>query len=400
MPQTTLNLTNAIRTKYAAKYIEAAEMQRVYDRLAMPVGKLGVEGASFLGNSVTLNFLSDMQPGVDEISQVLDVTPQNLRDATTTVSPVSRFGALQWAEALDLKAYTNYGEERFKVLGKNQMESVDLLAQAAALQGAFVDAFVARASLDAGTATHRLTDTRMTMVDAKLQSMKCPAYLGNGRNQFFAIMHPYSFADLRTGGNVVSVGQYQAKEIILNWELGQIGPFKLIVTPFAKTFWSAGVVNASSVATTLATTTPKALDKTITVAASTNMVVGMPVSIGSVETANTFYPMNERVIITDITATPIISIAGEGANGGLRFDHVLGETVKNADSVFPVSFGGPASLVKMYDETIGEYGEIVGPKKQGLIDQFASIGWKWYGQYGRVVESWLVRGEYSSSLEA
>jgi hypothetical protein len=400
MPQETGNLTNAVRTKYAAKYIEAAELQRVYDRLAFPVGKLGVENAAFLANSVTLNFLSDMQPGVSTISETTDVSPVTLRDATTTISPTSRYGALQWSEALELKAYTNYGEERFKLLGKNQMESVDLLAQAAALQGAVIQRVpTARSSLDAGTATHRCTDSAFTYADAKLQTLKCPPYLGNGRNQYFAIMHPYAYTDLRLGGNVVTVGQYQAKEIILNWELGQLGPFKLIVTPWAKSFWSAGANNGTAVGTTVATTAPKALDKTMTVAANTNMFNGQVLTVGTLETANTHYPMNERIVVTDASTTTI-GLAGEGANGGLRFDHVIGETVSNADNVFPVVFGGPSSIAKLYDESVGEYGEIVGPKRQGLLDQFGSIGWKWYGNYGRIVESWLLRGEFSSSIDA
>ena len=38
------------------------------------------------------------------------------------------------------------------------------------------------------------------------------------------------------------------------------------------------------------------------------------------------------------------------------------------------------------------------PKEGGIVNQFASIGWKYYGQYGRWVESWIIRGEFSSSL--
>ena len=108
--QTTANLSNAIRTKYGNVYIEAAMFNRVYDMFAAPVGREGVEDDAFLGNSVQVNFLSDMPPGTSTISEISDVVPSTLRDATATISPTSRWGALSWAEALDLKAYTNYGE--------------------------------------------------------------------------------------------------------------------------------------------------------------------------------------------------------------------------------------------------------------------------------------------------
>lgn len=399
--QDTSNLSSSIRTKYANKYIEAADYSRVYDRYAAPIGKEGVEQASFLANAVQVNFLSDMAIGTSTVSEAIDVVPQSLREATATISPTSRWGALQWSELIDLKAYTNYGEQRMKLLGKNQAETVDLLAQAQALQGGFLQRAAARNSLDAGTTGHRLTDTVFSIIDAKLQSAKCPAYVDGSRSMYFATMHPYAFHDIRLGGNVVSVAQYQDKGIILNFELGQVGPFKLIVTPWAKVFWGAGAANASAIETTLAAsaTANLALAKTIEVADATNIDQGDSLLVGTHETGNTHYETNERVVVQSVSGTTI-TIIGEGANGGLRFDHAVGEAVSNDDSVFPVVFGGPASLAKLYDSGVGEYGTIVGPKLDGIVDQFATVGWKWYGNYGRWVESWLIRGEFASSLEA
>jgi hypothetical protein len=42
----------------------------------------------------------------------------------------------------------------------------------------------------------------------------------------------------------------------------------------------------------------------------------------------------------------------------------------------------------------------VGPKVSGAIDQFGTLGWKWYGGYGRWRENTLHRTEVASSLEA
>lgn len=400
--ETTSTLTNAIRTKYTNQYIEAAELARVYDQLSEPVGKEGVQDSINSNNTVLVNFLSDMQPGVTAISQVADITPQTLRDATATVSPVSRGEALQWSEALELRAYTNYGEQRFKAVGKNMMESVDLLAQAAALQGGNVLRAAARASIDAGTPAHNLTEAAFAEAEVLMQTLKTPSFIGNGRNQWFAIMHPSAFYDLRNNGNVESVALYQKAEIALNFELGQLGPFKIIATPWAKVFGAAGADNASNVATTLSSAANK-LAKTIVVASATNITAGDWLTIGTEETANTFQPVNERVRVSaDYSAGTTIDIIGEGANGGLRFDHDSAVAVRNADSVFPVAYGGPMSLVKLYDTKLenGAFGQVVGPKLDGILDQFATLGWKWYGNYGRWVESWILRGEYSGSLEA
>ena len=36
----------------------------------------------------------------------------------------------------------------------------------------------------------------------------------------------------------------------------------------------------------------------------------------------------------------------------------------------------------------------------GMLNQWISRGWKWYGAYARPIENRLVRGEYASSLDA
>jgi hypothetical protein len=84
----------------------------------------------------------------------------------------------------------------------------------------------------------------------------------------------------------------------------------------------------------------------------------------------------------------------------LRFDHPVGAAVSNDDNVATVVFGGPESLMKVYDPQVGEFGEVVGPKKEGLLDQFVSLGWKWYGQYARPIENRILRYEVSLGRDA
>jgi N4-gp56 family major capsid protein len=396
--QTTTNLSNASRIMYAADYLRGAQMMRLYDQLAAPVSEQGVESSARMGTSVRVNFLSDMTPGTTTISQTSDVVPQTLVDAYADITPTSRWGALQWAEALDVYAYTDYGKARFELLGKHQMETIDVLARDAATQGSAVQRAVARASLDAGTTGHRLTDGEFAKAEIHLQLLKVPAFVENGRPQWFAIMPPDIFYDLRTSTNVLAVGTYQDKEIVLNFELGQIGPFKLIVTPYAKAFYGQGAANGTAYSSTLSSAASP-LDKTIVVGSTLASVAGRWLNIiDTAETANTHVATNERVKYVSGTTTG--TIIGEGSNGGLRFEHAAGAAVTNADSVYTCLFGGPKSLAKLYDAVTGEYGKVIGPKMDGVLDQFASIGWKYYGGYGRWVESWLLRGEYASSLDA
>jgi N4-gp56 family major capsid protein len=395
--ETTSTLSNSIMARYTEKYLEAAEDERVYDQITAPIEGKPMEELK-AASSVKVPFLSDMVPGTAAIPEDTDITPQTLKDALATVTPTSRGEALQCSEKLLVQAYTDYGEKQYQRVGKNAEESIELLARDAALQGSLVDRYVARASLDAGTAAHRCTDSVFAEMQTALLDVGAPGFKFDGGEEYIAIMQPRVFHDIRNGGNVVSVGQYQDKGIHFNWELGKIGNFRLVVTSKAKAFHGAGLDNASAVATTLAAAVA-ALATSITVAAGTNIAVGQWLNIGTEETANTHYATNEHVKVISVSGTTI-GVTGSAPNGGLRFAHASGEAVNNNDSVYPVVFSGKSGLAKVFAPEVGEYGTVLAPRRKGMLDQFVYVGWKFYGGVGRIAENRILRGEYAVSQEA
>ncbi len=400
--ETTSTLTNSLRGRYKDTYMEAAKRQRVYDQIAIPVPGLSMDEAA-RGTSVTVPFLSGMTPGTTTISQVADVTPQILVDATASVSPTSRWGALQWSELLDIQVYTDYAQQRMEKLGEDQVITVEQLAIDVALAGAWVErANATRGNLDAGTASHRASDSVFRKMDGQMQAMRVPGYLNDSgeANTWAAIMTPYLFHDISESGNVDAIGLYQDRGIHLNWEVAQIGNFRLVSSAFAKTFFGAGAANASDASTTLsadaarfATTVTTADDK------ASESASGLFLNIGTEETGTSFFADNEQVKLSSASGTTL-TIIGSGENEGFRYAHADATAVNNNDSVYTIVFGGPASLVKVFVPSIGEFGEVVGPKESGILKQFASVGWKFYGNYGLLTENRIVRGEYSTSYEA
>jgi len=379
--------------------------QRVYDQIAVPYTRFA-NGQSMdelmAGSSIQINFLSAMDPGVTAISQIADVVPQTLRDAIASVTPTSRGEALQWAQQLDIQVYTDYTARAYERLGENQMESVEILALDAATQGSWVERTAVRASLDAGTSTDRASDSIFRKYHAHMLSQKVPGFIDdNGEaNTFSAIMHPFPFHDIAESGNVDSIGLYQMAGIHLNFELGKIGPFRLIVSPYAKVFLGAGADNGTDVDTTLNGAVNKLATSVVSASdVSSNITAGLGWMIGTEETGSTNYPDNERIKVLSASTTTL-TILGEAENGGLRYDHASGASVRNADSVYPIVLAGPESLVKVFATDVGEFGEVVGPKKQGVLDQFNTLGWKFFGGYGRFAENRLLRVEVSTSYEA
>ncbi len=395
------NLSSSIRTQYVADYLDRLYGQRLYDQLASPLPGLSPEQA-IQGTSVQVNFLSSMSLVSAIISESADMTPSVLFDATATTSVTSRGAALQWSEKLDIRVYTDYAAARVQKLADNAIESIEVIACAAATKGTYIERAAARASLDAGTASHRASDSIFRKMHGRMLSLKIPGFINESfeANTFAAIMHPYVFHDISESGNVDAIGTYQDKGIHLNFELGQVGPFRLVVSPNAKTFFGAGLANASTTQTgPLSATTP--LATTFNLAATmTGTAITVPWTIGTLETGDVHYPHNEQIMVTSDPSTLCNYFVGSAENGGLRYAHPTTDTVTNDDSVYTIVFGGPESLYKLYAPSVGEFGEVVGPKTSGLADQFSSVAWKFYGGYGRLTENRITRGEYSTSYEA
>lgn len=398
-PQTTSNLSNARWAKYLPEYIRAAEFERVYDFFAsdavVPDERMQ---DLYRSSSVNLQFIGDMEPGTATIPESLDVPSAAVRDTTFQITPTSRYGLIEASEKLMNQAGTNYPTERYYILGKNHAETVDLVAKDKATQGGVVNRAAARTSLDAGTAGHKLSRSSFMNVASDLMTKKVATFMNGGRAMWGAVLPPYALDDLLTSTGILETGEYQKASIVLSNELGELGRFKLFVTPWAKTFFGGGAANASAIETTL-NGAVNALAKTIVVASAANIDVGDFVMIGTHETGDTHYPTNERVQVVSVVSTTI-GISGEGPNGGLRFDHASGDAVSNDDNVGTVVFGGTKSLAKIYDPITGEFGEVLPPEKIGALKHIYQLGWKWYGQYERWNESWLSRYEVAFGRDA
>lgn len=390
--------TNSIRTLYSDMYMDEAERVRLYDQFAVPVEQAGVEQAAKLGATCRVNFLQALPISTDTISQTADVTPQTMIDAYAEVTATSRGAAVQWSELLDLEVYTNLGEARYRAVGRQMMESVDAVAIQPALAGDLVVRYTVRSSLSAASSDHYFNEKQLNYAEQWLQQLQCPAFKMNGRPQWVALGNSAIFKDLRESGNIVSVGIYQDKEIILNYELGQIGPWKLVMSPDAHIFIGQGAAPTSAVATTLSSSAAP-LAKTLVVGSSDNLGFKQWLNIiDAAESGSTCYFNNERVKYVS-SATGTMAFIGMASNGGLRYGHASGVSVTNNYSVYPVVFGGPVSLACMYADNVGRFGQLVGPHIKGSLEQFQEIGWKWYGGYGRWKENGIVRGEFAASFD-
>jgi len=416
--QTTTTLSNSIQTQYNQQYLAGVSKRRFYEQCAVDYTKITGVGKTMdeimKGSAFQVPFLSSMTPTATTISQTADLTPQVLVDAYASMTPTSRGDAIQWSQQTKIQAYDDFVAQAHKRLGENVSETLEALLVDTALAGTWVIRAEARASLNAGTTTDLATDAKFRYLDGLFATHLVPGYIdAAGAESWGAYMHNYVHHDICESGNVDAVGLYQDKSIPLNWELGRLGRFRLVVSPFAKTFWAAGAANTTPVATTLNGAVTK-MGTTIITAADHAANIAKGKSgwlVGTIEAGDTFYPANEMVVPLSAT-TYTVTISGSADNGGLRYSHLTGATVSNADSVYPVLIAGPQSLVKIYatdpagddpDARMapGESGAaIVGPLRSGLAHQWTSLAWKFWGGYGLISQSRICRAEFATSYEA
>ena len=406
---------SSIIARYGESYLKGLKRGLLYDQFAVDYTKYlpGMTMEQIMRSSaVYVPFRSGMNIGTAALSQTSDLTPQARYDATATVAPTSRGEALQWSQQLAINAFSEFTASAFEDIGQNTIETIEAVCIDTALAGTWYDRYAStRLLMDAGTAAHNMSDSQFRRIDGMFQSMSVPGYDGESGPEWSAVAHPFVWHDVMEGGKVVYVGEYQDKGIILNWELGKIGRFKLLGSPYAKVFMGAGANFDTDVDTQVDTAVVR-LDETMVTAndVSANVAKGMFWTVGTIETANTFYPMNERFIPLS-ASTVTLTISGQAPNGGFKYDHSTSSDVIANDSVYPILIAGPESMVRLYatDPANGDPdarpapgvkgAAIVGPLKTGLAHQWDSLAWKWWGGYGRISEQRLYRYECTVSYE-
>lgn len=416
MPQTTSSpaTPSSIISRYVESFLEGAQAPMLYAQSAVDYTKFtkGLTMDELMrASTVYVPVQSGMSVGTSTLSQTSDLTPQGIYDATVTISKTSRGEALQFSQQLSIEAFSEFTANFYRIIGENCMESIEAAAIDVALVGTFYDRAAARASLDAGTAAHNASDAVFRRAAGLFSSMRVPGFETPSGPEWACYMHPWVAHDIQEGGKVVYVAEYQDKNIVLNWELGKIGRFKIVESPYAKVFFGAGADHDTNQASTVATaTTPLGTSVVTAGDLSTSIAKGRLYNIGTEETTSTNYPMNEQFRALS-AATTTITLNGQAANGGLKYPHAVGEAVNNNDSVYTMLFAGPESLVQIY-ATDPQNGDpdakavpgvkgaaIVGPLKTGLAHQWDSLAWKWWGNFGVVAQKYLYRYEVSVSYE-
>src|SRR5215831_17221687 len=275
MPQGTTGtvaLAPEVKALYDADFYIQGQSVLYWDQFADLKGPI-MNGQR--GISQNFPIIESLQPNPTVLDELIDVAPQQMRGSEVVIT-LSEYGnAIEVTKFLVATAYADVYKQAAYINGYNLAESYDYIARA--------------------------------MIGAR--ATKMPLYEDGA---VATAVHPFVFYDLmqdNANGGLRTMSQYSHPELLFNGELAYWGGLRMIVTANAKGFWGAGAAPASAVATTLASAANPG-DTTISVAAATNIAVGMWLAIQDAnEPGNTWSDSNELFMVTGAAGTTITGFA-------------------------------------------------------------------------------------------
>ena len=394
---TTGSIPNSVQALFDADYIENARKQFIYSQGSFIDPHPMSQGNQ--GGSILVPSYHDLSVSSTPISRVADVTPVTFRDSSVTVTPDGYGNAVQLGWYVDLTAYTPLGKIAAERVARNAGETIDYLGRSVAVAGDVV-AFGGDATLRSNVSRASSTDelrpvdffNAMTFLEGE------PKIPGPG-NGIASIFRQAVYNDLILDTNVILIAQYGGRpELLLNGEMGmEMGGTRLVVSDFAKVFHGAGTSGAPS-SNNLAAAVNQGATSIGTSAAISSLAIGDVLCIGTVEsTANGENATIEAVRVVGATGTTTISLVGKGPNGGLLYNHSSAEAVTDDRQVFTATFLSADAILKVYHNDVGLEGRLIPPEKTGLLKQFNSLGWFWFGGYAIKAQNRVYRVECAAS---
>ena len=352
-------------------------------------------------SSLRINTYHRLLPANTTRSEITDIAPVQLRDSQVTISHSFYGNAVQLSLKLQETASRDLFQIAAKIVAENAGESVDFVARSVAVAGSAFE-LGNGSSRDAVNSNGVLTPGMLYNAAGYLASAP---KLEGGFNQptigggLAAIMRNAVIADLAENSSIILLGQYRdsAPETVLMGEVGaHMSGVRLIVSDWAKIFQGAGstlVASSDNLSNAV-----NAGATTIAVSTAISSGTGTYLTIGTRETTANGEQTNVEVVYAPALSSAL-AIAGGAPNGGLLFDHSSDSPVGAYNQVHAVVVFGAESIMKVYASDIGENPQLLPPKVDGMLDQWDSAQWRWYGGFGVRAQNRLYRLEVGSNRQ-
>lgn len=390
------DLSAEMRTFYSDYLIDNASPKLVHDQFGQkqPVSKNSGKTVQFRKYSPLPVATTPLTEGVTPAGRKLTVTG--------TTAEVAQYGDyVELSDMLLLTAIDNNIVQATKLLGAQAGATLDTIVREVINGGTNVqyadDSVSARHQLAGGEASgnHYLTVSMVKRAARKLKAMNAEKIDGS----YVAIIHPDVAYDLMHDSDWVNASEYAGSTNIFEGEIGKIAGVRFVETSEAKIFTADDLTAAKRELTVK------------TDVGSTGKTVAVTEAITSAEAT----ALVGRKIIVGTALAEIASVsAGAAGSASITVKEAFGGASANA-KVYPGEAGAKGRAVystlilgdNAYGTTEIEGGGLRHITKQlgsagsgDPLDQRATVGWKATKAAKRLVESYMVRVETTSTFNA
>jgi len=367
----------------------------------VPAGGILQRGNSF--SSLRIPSYHRLLPAASTRSEITDISPVQLQDSQVTISHSLYGNAVQLSLKLQESASKDVFQLAAQLVAENAAESIDYVARSIAISGRAFE-LGNGSSRDAVGPSGVLTPSMLYNAAGYLASAP---KLDGGMNQptigggLAAIMRNAVIADLAENSSIILLGQYRdnAPETVLMGEVGaHMSGIRLVVSDNAKIFHGGGSTVGFACSSDNLSSAVVAGDTSMSVSTAISSGTGTYLTVGTRETTANGEQSNVETVYVPAVSSGM-NLVGGAPNGGLVFDHSSDTPVGGYNQVHAVVIFGAKALMKVHAGDIGAGPQLLPPKVDGLLDQWDSVQWRWYGGFGRGAENRLYRLEVGSNRQ-
>lgn len=368
----------------------------------VPAGGVLQRGAGF--SSLRIPSYHRLLPANSTRSEVTDISPVQLQDSEVTISHALYGNAVQLSLKLQESASKDVFQVAAQLVAENAAESVDYVARSVAIAGRAFE-------LGNGSSRDAVDGTNGVLTPSMLYNaagyLASAPKLDGGMNQptmgggLAAIMRNAIVADLAENSSIILLGQYRdnAPETVLMGEVGShMSGIRLVVSDNAKIFHGGGSTVGFACSSDNLSSAFKAGATSISVTTAISSGNGTYLTVGTRETTANGEQTNVETIYVPAVSSGM-DLVGGAPNGGLIFDHSSDTPVGGYNQVHGVVIFGAESIMKVHAADIGMNPQLLPPDNDGMLNQWDSLSWRWYGGFGRRAENGLYRLEVGSNRQ-
>jgi N4-gp56 family major capsid protein len=335
---------------------------------------------------------------------VTDISPVQLKDSQVTISHALYGNAVQLSLKLQESAAKDVWQIAAQLVAENAAESVDYVARSIAVAGRAFE-------LGNGSSRDAVDGDSGVITPGMLYNaagyLASAPKLDGGLNQptigggLAAIMRNAVIADLAENSSIILLGQYRdsAPETVLMGEVGShMSGVRLIVSDNAKIFHGGGSTVGFACSSDNLSSAFAAGATSISVTTAISSGAGTYLTVGTRETTANGEQVNVETIYVSAVSSGM-DISGGAPNGGLIFDHSSDTPVGGYNQVHGVVVFGADAIMKVHAADIGMNPQLLPPDNDGMLNQWDSLSWRWYGGFGRHAENRLYRLEVGSNRQ-